>query len=163
MKRLLSILLLVIPFWGYGQEIVVVAETQDPSFLNIVKSGGILGILNWAGIFLAGTTILPLGVVTIVNCSLSKTGQRPLSMNLLIWLSIWVFLLGWIGLCQGVIRAFTIISMVSYGNALARAIGDAVYSMSIASHIANIGLLFLLPSFIILHTKRKKQNGTERG
>jgi hypothetical protein len=139
-----------------GQETVPVKASPKPvtSFLEVVTSHGLMGLLNWTGIFLFSLAAIPLGIVSVVQSTTRSIRQYPLSTKLLIMATIGVFILGLFGVAQGVICLYTEAANDTPDvESLALSMSFALFSMAAALVACLIDLLFLLISVIILHSK----------
>ena len=133
------------------------AASHSLGLIDVALSSGILGLLNWAGIFLWAVATMPLGILSIVHCATLQTRQWPLATKLLACGGVWVFVLGWTGLAQGSIWAFTTMATASSDTAmLALSIGQAFYSLSGALAVCQFYLLFFVVSIVIAHFKHRK-------
>lgn len=139
-------------------ETAPVAAPRSISLLYVVFSGGLWGLLNWAGIFLWAILAVPLGILSIVQCINPCNRQYPLATKLIIIGIVWLFILGWVGVAQGVIFAFSSLSSSGAADpaALALCISQSLYSVATALTVCQLHLFFLLPSIVILHFKHKK-------
>ena len=126
----------------------VTVEHSSPTFLDMVTSGGFLGVLNWSGILLCGALMIPLGVWSLVQC-IRSTGGWPLASKLLLWNTVAVAFWGVSGLAQGLLSSFHIGCGVGYG--LAQGLSLPLYSLMSAFLIAQLGLLFLGISMLLRH------------
>ena len=139
---------------------LVAAEVPPPQsagFFTVVASGGPLGLLNWVGIFLWAILGIPLGILSIVHCTTSRVRQWPLATKLLVIGGIWLLVLGWGGVAQSTISAFSnIASGPANAGLLALDISQAVYSIARALAVCQCYLFFLLISIVIIHFKHRK-------
>jgi hypothetical protein len=157
-----SCMIMLVACHAGAQDAVQVEAAPVPAyhsggFMTVVLSGGILDILNWAGIFLWAFLGLPLGILSIVHCATLRVRQYPIATKLLIIGVVWLFVLGWVGVAQGTISAF---SMLACGapdvGVLALNISQAVYSIAGALAVCQHYLFFLLISMAIIHFKHKR-------
>lgn len=140
-SRILAVfaLLLLVACQATAQEAGHLVATEAPrrvsrGFMEVVLSGGVLGLLNWAGIFFWSMLSLPLGILSIVHCATCRKRQFPLATKVLAVGAVWVFVLGWSGVAQATIFAFSGLATLAPGTpdvgALALSISQAVFSMA---------------------------------
>lgn len=138
------------------------AQTPSGGFLDIVLSGGVYGLLNWAGIFLLGILALPLGVLSIIHSSTSRSPQWPLTTKLLPCVALWLFILGWVGVAQGIIHALSVVCCSSISSALMALVAinsaSALYSFVAALFFFQFYLLSFVVSLMILHFKHRRMS-----
>jgi len=147
---------------GIAQESgeVVAVDASAPrsgGLMNVILSGGVVGILNWAGIFLWGILAFPLGILSAVHCATLRVRQYPLATKLLLVGGVWLFVLGWVGAAQGIIGAFSALACGAADAAvLAMGISQALYSVAAALFVCQHYLFFILISVAIAHFKYRK-------
>lgn len=140
----------------FAQEVGTVAAPPSPTFFTVMLSSGLIGLLNWAGIFLWAFLTLPLGILSIINCANLRERQYPLATKLLIIGVVWLFILGWGGVAQGTLCAFSDLGRCAPDvGVLALGISQAVYSSAGALAVCQHYLFFLLISIVIIHFKHK--------
>jgi hypothetical protein len=143
-------------------EAVVVEEPYilPGGFMDVVLSGGLLGLLNWAGIFFWAILGLPLGILSIVHCAKLRVRQYPLSTKLLILGVVWLFVLGWVGVAHGIIFVFSMLPCglpdAGFIGFIALNISQAVFPIAGALAVCQLYLVFLLISMVIVHFKHRK-------
>jgi hypothetical protein len=136
---------------------VGVPRAASGGFMTVVLSGGILGLLNWAGIFLWGMLAIPLGIVSIVHCANCRLRQLPITTKLLAVGAVWLFVLGWVGVAQGTVFAFSGLATGAPDvSILALSISQSVYSIAGALCVCQFYLFFLLISIVVVHFKHRK-------
>ena len=154
-----TVLLLVCGSAAMGQDgsVGVVDMPRSGGFMHVVVSGGILGMLNWAGIFFWAAALLPLGTVSVVQCASCDRRQVPLATKLLGIAAAWLFVLGWTGAAQGAIRA---LSNLATGTPdvgiLALNISHALFSVAGALFVCQHYLFFLLISMVVMHFRHRR-------
>ena len=160
----LSALILLTASPAMAQE----AAAQGPestSFLGVVFSSGLLGLLNWAGIFLWGLLALPLGILSVIHTTTTRRTQWPLATKLLVVGAVWVFVLGWVGGAQGTMYAFSTLAQLEAGamqqQLMAMSLAHALWSVAGALMVCQVYLFFLLISLVILHFKRRRREADE--
>ena len=155
-------LIMVVASRAVAQDVVsmgiaTVPAPQSGGFMTVVLSGGPLGLLNWAGIFLWAILALPLGILSIVGCATLRVRQYPLATKLLIVGAVWLFVLGWVGVAQGTTSAF---SMLGRGapdvEVLAFGISQALFSVAGSLAVCQHYLFFIMISMVIIHFKHRK-------
>jgi len=139
---------------GQETELGEATSKQVVSFMDVVTSHGLMGLLNWAGIFLFSLAAFPLGIASVAQSTTRSIRQYPLSTKLLIMATIGVFILGLIGVAQGVICLYTNAANDTPDvKSLALSMSFALFSMAAAIVACLIDSIFLLISVIILHSK----------
>jgi hypothetical protein len=141
---------------GQTTEHVEATQKSTYSFMDVVTSQGWLGFLIWAMIFLFGLAAIPLGIASIAQATTLRSRQYPFITKLLIKAIILIFILGLIGVAQGVINIFATLSKDTPDvTSLALSMSHALWSMfaSITACISYI--FFLLISILIIHFKFK--------
>lgn len=129
-------------------------------FRDVVLSGGLLGVLNWGGIFLSAVLGLPLGIASVIHSTKTRTHHFPLSLKLLICGGVWAFLLGLVGTAQGSIYACCTLaqpvsSMVGQYT-LFMDIAYALYSLGVSLLVCQCYLLLVAISVVVLHFRHRK-------
>lgn len=131
-------------------------------FFSVVLSSGFLGVLIWAAIFLWAIALLPIGLMSIVHAATLRSTRWPLATKLLLFGSVFLFILGWLGCVQGMIGYGCIIASAHSPDIslLALHISQSLYSVSATFFLIHLYLTVFLLSFVIIHFKLKQM---ERG
>jgi hypothetical protein len=156
-------LLVVLPILAFAQEAaepMAASAPQGGGVFHVIRSGGPVGLLVWAGIIFWAVLALPLGVASVIQCATTRIRQFPLTTKLLAVGGVWLFVLGWVGVAQGTIGAFSsLATSAAAANVMAMGISQAVYSIAGALAVCQHYLFFLLISIVIAHFKHRKLLG----
>jgi len=131
-------------------------QASGGGFLSIVLGGGIIGILNWAGIFFWTFVALPLGLWSIVCNATLRTARTPLATKLLMCGAGWVFILGWVGAAQGTIGALSALGCGTPDvEMLAQNISQALFSVAGALTVCQAYVFFIVVSVVTGHARQR--------
>jgi hypothetical protein len=137
-----------------------VEPIQSGGFFNVILSRGPLGVLTWAAIFFWAIAVLPLGVLSIVHSANLKSKRWPLSTKLLLFGPVFLLVLGWIGVVQGLIGMFAgLASGAPDVGLFALAVSQSLYSLAGTLFLMQFYLFFFLISFVVIHFKHKQMDG----